>query len=177
MLSTFFIILSFTFIVFIIGFLLSFAAKKLKVEPKDPMQHMVEKCLPQVQCGQCGYIGCSEYALAILSGESPINLCPPGGDLTVKKLAELLHMPIPEDGPAKEELVASIIPYDCIGCTKCAKICPYDAIEGKLKEKHTVIPDYCTACGKCIDTCPKNCIIMQPIPQTTQTWDWKLPKE
>ena len=43
MLSTFFIILSFTFIVFIIGFLLSFAAKKLKVEPKDPMQHMVEK--------------------------------------------------------------------------------------------------------------------------------------
>lgn len=175
MLTSFLVIVAFTFAAFMIGVLLSLAAHKFKVEPKDPMQHLVEQCLPQVQCGQCGYVGCAEYATAVLNGEAPINLCTPGGEATVKALADLLHMPMPSDLPTNsEESMAHIIAEKCIGCGKCAKVCPYDAISGVIKQCHVVDTQYCTGCTKCVACCPTSCIEMQIVEQTTQTWDWNL---
>ncbi|MGN1394373.1 MAG: RnfABCDGE type electron transport complex subunit B [Succinivibrionaceae bacterium] len=178
MLNTFLIILAFTFTLFILGALLSLAAKKFNVEPKDPMQHLVEDCLPQVQCGQCGYVGCAEYATAIITGEAPINLCTPGGDATVKAIADVMHMPIPTNNSleSQKEQIAYIDSSKCIGCTKCAKICPYDAIEGTIKQPHFVHPEFCTSCRKCINTCPTKCIDMVDIEETTDTWNWVLSK-
>lgn len=46
----------------------------------------------------------------------------------------------------------------CIGCAKCSRTCPTDAIVGAKRMLHTVITQYCTACGRCIDACPTNCI-------------------
>jgi len=40
----------------------------------------------------------------------------------------------------------------CKGCTKCVKVCPFDAIT--MVDKKAVIGAACTACGTCVDVCP-----------------------
>lgn len=47
----------------------------------------------------------------------------------------------------------------CIGCTLCAKNCPAGAIDGKLKEKHTVDPGKCIGCGLCGKLCARGAIL------------------
>ena len=50
----------------------------------------IDALLPQTQCGDCGYPGCLPYARAIVEQDVPLNLCPPGGAVTVTKLEKLL---------------------------------------------------------------------------------------
>ncbi|HQE91857.1 MAG TPA: NADH-ubiquinone oxidoreductase-F iron-sulfur binding region domain-containing protein [Anaerolineae bacterium] len=46
----------------------------------------------------------------------------------------------------------------CIGCTRCARNCPVNAIAGKPKEKHVIDPNVCIRCGICKQVCPVNAI-------------------
>ena len=48
---------------------------------------------------------------------------------------------------------------DCVGCTKCKRNCPVEAITGELKQKHFIDPAKCIKCGQCIDNCPKKAIV------------------
>ena len=50
---------------------------------------------------------------------------------------------------------------DCIGCTKCRRNCPVDAIEGAVRQKHVINQDKCIKCGACIAGCPKKAIVKE----------------
>ncbi|MEC7284760.1 MAG: electron transport complex subunit RsxB [Pseudomonadota bacterium] len=158
----------------IFGLVLGYASIRLKVEG-DPRVEQIDDVLPPTQSGQCGYPGCKPYAEAIAEGDD-INKCPPGGEATIKKLADLMGVePKPLDaahGEEDVEKVAFIREDECIGCTKCIQACPVDAILGAAKHMHTVITDECTGCDLCVDPCPVDCIDMVPIAQTTSTWKW-----
>lgn len=47
-----------------------------------------------------------------------------------------------------------IDPEMCKGCSKCAKICPVEAISGKIKQPYVIDNTTCIKCGACIDVCP-----------------------
>ena len=47
----------------------------------------------------------------------------------------------------------------CKGCTLCARNCPVNAIEGTVKNLHTIDQDKCIKCGVCISKCKFNAII------------------
>jgi electron transport complex protein RnfB len=123
----------------------------------------LDAVLPQTQCGLCGHGGCMPYSEAMVYENADINLCPPGGIATMKKLGELLDKdatPHLEEmqTKAKPPLLAVIREAECIGCTKCIKVCPVDAIIGAAKSMHTIIADECTGCELCIPACPVDCI-------------------
>lgn len=157
----------------IFGAVLGFASVKFKVEA-DPLVEQIDNLLPQTQCGQCGYPGCKPYAEAIANGDD-INKCPPGGEATIKQLADLMGVDaIPLDSAHGEEdvkKVAFIREDECIGCTKCIQACPVDAIMGASKVMHTVIIDECTGCDLCVEPCPVDCIDMVPLSDTNWKWD------
>jgi ferredoxin len=51
----------------------------------------------------------------------------------------------------------------CIGCGKCVKVCPYDAIT--LENNLAFIDsDKCKLCRKCVPVCPTNSIIEENFP-------------
>ncbi len=128
------------------------------------LAQQIDALLPQTQCTKCGYQGCMPYAEAIANEGAPINRCPPGGDDGIAKLAALLNQPlVPLDlecGAHMPHRVALIDEAACIGCAKCLKPCPTDAIIGANKFMHTVLPQFCTACELCIPACPVDCITM-----------------
>lgn len=46
----------------------------------------------------------------------------------------------------------------CKACTKCSKVCPVAAIEGKVKVPHVIDQSKCIKCGACLEACPFNAI-------------------
>ena len=162
----------------LIGLLLGYAAIRFRVE-SDPVVDRIDALLPQTQCGQCTYAGCRPYAEAIAAGEADINQCPPGGETTIKALADLLGRdpkPLnPEHGEHKEKTVVIIDENVCIGCTLCIQACPVDAIVGAAKQMHTVIASECTGYNLCIPPCPVECIHIVPVRRDIGNWIWPTP--
>lgn len=58
-----------------------------------------------------------------------------------------------------EALTTYFITDDCIGCTKCAQICPVAAIDFNPYEQHVVDTEKCINCDACRQVCPENAII------------------
>ena len=159
-----------------LGWLLGIAARFLKVEGNE-MQAEIEEMLPGSQCGQCGYPGCGPAAAALADGSAPVTLCPPGGRALAEELADKLGVSVDLSGMEdKAPMIAHVHEALCIGCTKCFKRCPTDAIVGGPKMIHAVFADACTGCEKCFDVCPTECIVMRPNEATVQTWYWPKPQ-
>ncbi|EKE04168.1 MAG: hypothetical protein ACD_20C00099G0013 [uncultured bacterium] len=70
-----------------------------------------------------------EYLAHILEGRCPAGVC---------------------EAFKKIEIIKDL----CKGCSKCARQCPVDAIEGKIKEPYVINQDKCIKCGACIKACP-----------------------
>jgi len=155
-------ILTIATIALIAGLALSLAARKLPYD-ENALVEQVNDLLPQTQCAQCGYPGCRPYAAAIVEGTAAINLCPPGGEETVRRLADLLGKDIKPLVAATQPAVAVIDEALCIGCTHCRNACPVDAIIGAHQFMHTVIASECTGCELCVAPCPVDCISMRSL--------------
>lgn len=154
-------VLAITAIAVVAGLALSYASRRLPPD-SNSLVDQVNDILPQTQCAQCGYPGCKPYAAAIVRDGAAINLCPPGGQETVQRLAELLGrdvQPLAKVAPA-EARVALIDESLCIGCMHCRNACPVDAIVGAQHFMHTIIASECTGCELCIAPCPVDCISM-----------------
>ncbi len=146
------------------GLALSYANRTLTAQATGLIDQ-VNDLLPQTQCAQCGYPGCRPYAAAIVDDGIAINLCPPGGDETVRRLADLLGketLPLAEQAAIKRS-VAVINEELCIGCTHCRNACPVDAIVGAQQLMHTIVAAECTGCELCVAPCPVDCISMQSV--------------
>jgi Na+-translocating ferredoxin:NAD+ oxidoreductase RNF subunit RnfB len=46
----------------------------------------------------------------------------------------------------------------CIGCTKCAQVCPVDCIDSEAFKLHFIRLDTCTRCDACLVACPVDAI-------------------
>jgi electron transport complex protein RnfB len=158
-----------------LGIMLGYAAKYLKVEAGALVQE-IEAMLPGSQCGQCGYPGCGPAAEAVASAKAAVTLCPPGGRALAQSLAAKLGVSADlSDMDDQVPQVAFVNEQLCIGCTKCFKRCPTDALIGANRQIHVVIKDACTGCGKCVDICPTESIQMRDVPLTLENWYWPKP--
>ena len=168
-------VLSLTVLGAVLGLILGIAARKFAVAT-DPLIGEIEALMPGSNCGQCGMPGCAGAARAIAAREAAVTCCPPGGKGLAAALAAKLGITLDltsvvDEGPKLAEVREEI----CIGCCRCLKVCPTDAIVGAAKQIHNVIREVCTGCGNCVERCPTEAIAMRPVPVTLQHWVWPKP--
>ena len=159
----------------VLGLGLGIAAIRFAVDG-DPLVDEIAALLPGTNCGQCGMAGCSQAAQAIADGSATVTVCPGGGRALAAALAENLGISIDldavgDDGPKIAEVAEEI----CIGCCRCLKVCPTDALIGAPKQIHNVIREACTGCAACVERCPTEAVTMKPLPVTLQHWVWPKP--
>ncbi len=59
-----------------------------------------------------------------------------------------------------KSLLSIVIEEDkCKGCTLCSRVCPVNAIQGKVKEAHVIDQSKCIKCGACIEKCKFGAIV------------------
>ncbi|MDR0502767.1 MAG: RnfABCDGE type electron transport complex subunit B [Treponema sp.] len=165
------------------------ASKLMYVKTDERVAKLIE-ALPGVNCGACGYPGCSGYAAALLSGgTSQINLCTPGGAEVMAKLSAILgveagsmekktavvkclgdcasqkkkmdYMGIQSCAGAKQLYGGEgACAFGCLGYGDCQKACPSGAICTE-DDLARVIAGLCTGCGLCVKSCPNNLIAVE----------------
>ena len=167
---------------------LGWANEALHVEV-DPRITSVDQALPGANCGGCGYIGCGEYAEAVVLEDADIELCPVGGASCAAAIAAIMGKTLEESCPERPvvrcaasrsdkkgiheyrgektctaaTIVAGIqgCAYGCLALGDCVRSCKFDAIH--IVDGKIVV-DYvkCVGCGACMTACPRDVIGMTP---------------
>ena len=95
----------------LMGLFLAFASKKFEVEV-DPKVEAILAILPGVNCGACGYPGCSGYALGVALEGAKMTLCAPGGPKVAAKIGDIMgvavEMPVKKKPAAKKPVEKKI---------------------------------------------------------------------
>ncbi|GHT90267.1 electron transport complex subunit RnfB [Betaproteobacteria bacterium] len=153
-----------------LGLALGIAGRFLAVEANANVAEL-EALLPGTNCGQCGFPGCSGAAAALVGGAAPATCCPVGGKALAVAIAEKLGVRLDLSGVADEAPKLALVAEDlCIGCCRCIKTCPTDAILGAPKQIHNVLKEACTGCAACVAHCPTEAILLHPVPVTLPHW-------
>jgi electron transport complex protein RnfB len=163
-------ILSLTLLGVVLGIILSIAGRLLAVET-DANLAEIEALLPGTNCGLCGYPGCAGAAAAIVAGTAAATCCTPGGKAVAQAIVAKLGIALDLSGMADEGPQLALVAEDlCIGCCRCIKSCPTDAILGAPRQIHNVLREACTGCAVCAGHCPTEAIQMVPVPVTLSHW-------
>jgi len=175
---------SMLFMAVIFSYILGWANKKFKVEIDARIESVLE-VLPGVNCGGCGYLGCSDYAVAVVTDNVPVNKCTVGGASCAVDVAGIMGVEVGETIALRavvhctahnmERLrateyrgekrcsaahqVAGVqgCTFGCLGLGDCVRSCNYDAIH--IVEGLAMV-DYkkCVGCGACSKICPRSII-------------------
>jgi len=168
------------------------ASVRLKVEV-DPKVEQVYAVLPHLDCGACGFAGCSGYAKGVIADPELIGKCSPGGPKTSEAIGRILCLQISDAGAPKRPIVhcharrddktfyaeyaglpsctsanalanVQACKFGCLGYGDCVRACKFDALH-VIDGLSTVDYDKCTGCGACARACPRSLIEMVPFSQ------------
>ena len=96
----------------LMGLFLAFASKKFEVEV-DPKVEAILAILPGVNCGACGYPGCSGYASGVALEGAKMTLCAPGGPKVAAKIGDIMgvavEMPVKKKPAAKKPVEKKVV--------------------------------------------------------------------
>lgn len=157
--------------------------------PVDQRIEQINASLPGANCGGCGYVGCNDYAEAVVSGAAAPDKCTVGGEDVARKVAAIAGVEVTPSWPfrpvvhcgatygkrkgrmdyrgertcATANLVNGVqaCTYGCLGFGDCERACMFDAIHVK-NGLATVDYSRCVGCGACAKVCPRNIITMVP---------------
>ena len=172
----------------IISYVLGWASKAFHVEV-DPRVVRINDALPGANCAGCGYVGCNDYAEAIVKEGAAITLCAPGGPSCAEALAGVMGVEVEQTWPYRAVVhcsarteqrlgrteyrgeptctAANLVNdvqgcvYGCLGLGDCVRVCDYDAIH-VVEGLAEVDYAQCTGCGACVDVCPRHIISRIP---------------
>lgn len=142
----------------LLGIGLAYASKVFTVKKNEKLEKL-ESALPGLNCGACGYAGCSSYAEAIAKGEEQVlTKCAPGGSAVAAKLADIMGEKI---DVSMEKMVAQVhcrggneiskYQYEYAGVKDCNAL--YAMFDGDK------VCNYgCLGLGSCIKVCPVDAI-------------------
>ena len=175
----------------VLGIGLAIAGRLLTIARNERLES-IEAALPGLNCGACGFAGCSSYAEAIAAGEENLTLCSPGGPEAAQELSRIMGVEVQADA---RKMVAQVhcrggkdsaafafeyegirdcnalyalsggnkvCKYGCLGLGTCMTVCPVDAIFYDDGGLVVVDREKCISCSKCVDVCPTG--VMQMIP-------------
>ncbi|NDY74037.1 electron transporter RnfB [Desulfobacter hydrogenophilus] len=177
----------------IFSYILGWANKKFMVEV-DPKIEAVREALPGANCGGCGYLGCSDYAVAIVMDNDPVNKCTVGGKACAKEIAGIMGVDVGDMVPmhaivhcnaplssrlgltqymgeqrcASAQQVAGVqaCTFGCLGFGDCVQACNYDAIH-IVDGLAQVDYEKCIGCGACAKACPRGIISIEGFREET----------
>lgn len=167
---------------------LGWANKKFHVDVDERVLAVIDE-LPGANCGGCGYVGCGEYAEAVVLEQEEVNLCTVGGPGCAQAVAGIMgvevgallpYRPIIHCGAHLEDrlgrseyrgemrcVAANLVTdvqgctYGCLGFGDCARVCQFDALH-VIDGLATVDYEKCVGCGACAKVCPRNIITITP---------------
>ncbi|MHC4982827.1 MAG: RnfABCDGE type electron transport complex subunit B, partial [Planctomycetota bacterium] len=170
------------------AYVLGWANRALHIET-DPRIEKVNEALPGANCGGCGYVGCNEYAEAVVLEGEQVNKCTVGGVSCAKALADILGVDLAQSWPMRPivhcgakysdrlkrndyqgeqtcsaaNLISGVqgCTYGCLGLRDCERACNFDAI-GMIDGLAVVDYGKCVGCGACERACPRHIISLVP---------------
>jgi len=168
----------------VMTYILGWANEAFYVEV-DPRIGAINNELPGANCGGCGFVGCGDYAEAIVLANAPVNKCIVGGESCAAAVADIMGVKVEATLPFRPivhcravygdrlgrsayrgeptckaaNLIADVqgCVFGCLGFGDCSRACKYDAIH-VLDGLSTIDYEKCIGCGACSKVCPRNII-------------------
>jgi electron transport complex protein RnfB len=138
---------------------------------KNERNALIERAAPGLNCGVCGYAGCSSYTDETGCGNGEITKSNTEKNVTQVHCGGGLHTAdyrfqykgIKDCNAAFEYFGGEkSCKSGCLAFGSCIKVCPEDAIQYDKNGLVRVNKERCTGCDKCVSVCPTG--VMKSIP-------------